>query len=137
MSRCILQTLLVGSIPLMAACSDTLSPEATLAGTYVATTFTLSGDITGDVLAAGGGLTITLDADGTTDGTLFVPASLNDGEDFNANMAGTFTVVNGTVTFTQDADTFVRDLTWTVDGSGLGGSGTFSGVTITIVLNRQ
>ena len=136
MPRRLIQTLLVGSIPLVAACSDALSPE-TLAGTYVATTFTLTGDVAGDVLAAGGGLTITLNADGTTAGSLFVPASLNEGEDFNASMVGTFTMVNETITFTQDADTFVRDLTWTVDGSELRGTGTFSGVTITVILSRQ
>ena len=136
MHRRLIETLLVGSIPLVAGCSDALSPE-TLAGTYVATTFTLSGDVAGDVLAEGGGLTITLNADGTTAGSLFVPASLSGGEDFNASMAGTFTLADETVTFTQEADTFVRDVTWTVDGSQLRGSGTFSEVTMTVVLSRQ
>jgi hypothetical protein len=129
-------TLVVASIPLGAACSDALSPES-LAGTYAATTFTLSGAVVGDVLAEGGSLTITLNADGTTTGSLFVPASLNDGADFNASLVGTFTIANETLTLTQDADTFVRDLAWTVDGSQLRGSGTFSGVTVTVVLSRQ
>jgi hypothetical protein len=128
--------LIVTSIPLAAACSDALSPES-LAGTYVATTFTLSGEIVGDVLAEGGSLSITLNADGTTTGLLSVPASLLDGEDFSASMGGTFTIGEQTLTFTQEADTFVRDLTWIVDGSELRASGTFSGVTVIIVLNRQ
>jgi len=135
--RChVIGTLLVGSIPLLSACSDTLTPES-LAGTYVATTFTLAGTVSGDVLAEGGRLTITFHADGTTTGTLFVPASLNDGQDFNVSMTGTFTIMNNTVVLTQDADTFVRDVTWTVDGSQLRASETFSGVTITVVLTRQ
>jgi hypothetical protein len=128
--------LVVTSIPLAVACSDALSPES-LAGTYIATRFTLSGAIVGDVLAEGGSLTITLNADGTTTGLLSVPASLLDGEDFNASMGGTFTIGDQTLTFTQEADTFVRDLTWIVDGSELRASGTFSEVTVIVVLKRQ
>jgi hypothetical protein len=136
MRRLMIGTLLVTGIPLAAACSNALGPES-LAGTYVATTFTLSGGIIGDVLAEGGSLTITLNADGTTTGSLLIPGSLVDGEDFSASMVGTFTIVNETLTLTQDADSFVRDLTWTVDGSQLRASDTFSGVTVTIVLSRQ
>jgi hypothetical protein len=129
-------TLLVGSVPMVAGCGDALSPES-LAGTYVATTFTLSGAIVGDVLAEGGSLTITFRADGTTEGSLLIPGSLVDGDDFAASMVGTFTIVEQTIRLVQDADSFVRDLTWTVDGSELHASGTFSGVTITLVLTRQ
>ena len=124
------------SIPLAVACSDALSPES-LAGTYVATRFTLSGEIVGDVLAEGGSLTITLNADGTTTGLLSVPGSLLDGEDFSASMGGTFTIGDQTLTFSQEEDTFVRDVTWIVDGSELRASGTFSGVSVIVVLNRQ
>ena len=125
-------------LSLAVGCSDPVTPES-LAGTYVATTFALSGDVTEDVLAAGGSLTITFDAGGTTSGSLFVPAasSASGGMDFTADMAGTFALENDSVTLTQAADSFVRDLTWTVDGDRIRGIGTFSGVTITVVLSRQ
>ncbi|MGD2136321.1 MAG: hypothetical protein PVF27_09175 [Gemmatimonadales bacterium] len=128
--------LLASAIAVLGACSDALSPES-LAGTYVATTFTVSGEVSGDVLAEGGNLTITLNADRTTTGNLLIPASLAYGEDFTASMVGTFTIIEETLTFAQDADTFIRDLFWTVNESQLRSTGTFSGVTITIVLSRQ
>ena len=59
------------------------------------------------------------------------------GMDFTADMAGTFILTNEAITLTQAADSFVRDLTWTVDGNQINGNGTFSGVTITVVLSRQ
>ena len=136
MRNLVIHAVFAGSLLLAAGCSDAIGPES-LAGTYVATEFTLAGEVSGDVLAAGGSLSITLNADGTTSGSVFVPAALNDGEDFTASLAGTFTVVDGSITFTQDADTFVRDITWEVDGTRLRGAGTFSGVTITVVLTRQ
>ncbi len=136
MRNLVIQAVFAGNLLLAAGCSDTIGPES-LAGTYVATEFTLAGEVSGDVLAAGGSLSIPLNADGTTSGSVFVPAALNDGEDFTASLAGTFTVTDGSITFTQDVDTFVRDITWEVDGTRLRGAGTFSGVTITVVLTRQ
>jgi hypothetical protein len=136
MRNLVIQAVLAGNLLLAAGCGDAIGPES-LAGTYVATEFTFAGQVSGDVLAAGGSLSITLNADGTTSGSVFVPAALNDGEDFNASLAGAFTVADGSITFTQDADTFVRDITWEVDGTRLRGAGTFSGVTITVVLTRQ
>lgn len=119
------------------SCSDSTEPDESVVGSYAATTFTLSGDVNGDVLAAGGGMTITLATDLTTRGSLFVPASLNEGEDFNADMAGTYTRTGDVLRFTQDADTFVRDVNWQVGSNQLSGTGTFSDVTITVVLTRQ
>lgn len=136
MRRTLTHALFLSSLISAVACSDPLTPGS-IAGTYTATTFTLSGQVSGDVLAAGGNLTITLNANGTTSGSMLVPASLNDGVDFNANMAGTFSLVDESLTFSQDADTFVRDLAWTVSGSKIEGAGTFSDVTITVVLSRQ
>ena len=132
------RALLPLSLSLAVGCSDPLTPES-LAGTYVATSFTISGDVTEDVLAAGGSLTITFNAGGTTSGSLFVPAGSFDsgGMDFTADMAGTFILANEAITLTQAADSFVRDLTWTVEGNRMNGTGSFSGVTIIVVLSRQ
>ena len=64
-------------------------------------------------------------------------SSASGGMDFTADMAGTFALENDSVILTQAADSFVRDLTWTVDGDRIRGIGTFSGVMITVVLSRQ
>src|SRR6266566_4781292 len=112
---------------LLAACGDDSTGPASVAGQYAATT---------DVLAAGGSLTITLTANGTTPGQLFVPAALNGGTPLTASMDGTFTLSNGVVTFSQAADTFVRDMPFTVLGKTLAGSKDFSGTTVTVVLTR-
>ncbi len=124
------------------ACSsdDGLSPSA-LAGTYSATTFTIVGNVdTTDVLAAGGELTLSLFANGATSGQLTVPASTTGSGDFTATMVGTYAVSGRTVHFSQGADTFVRDMAFTVVGSGavlsLAGSATFSDTTVNVMLTR-
>ena len=131
-------TFLALSLSVAVGCSNPLTPES-IAGTYRASTFALSGGATEDVLALGGSLTITFSAGGTTSGSLFVPAASFDsgGVDFTADMAGTFVLENDSITLTQAAESFVREITWTVDGNRISGTGTFSGVTVTIVLSRQ
>jgi hypothetical protein len=93
--------------------SDTVGSSNLLAGTYVAIIFdvTQSGQAPIDVLAGGGSLRIKIEGSGTTSGTLSIPASVSGGP-LNASMAGTASVTALTVEFTQDADTFVRDLVW-------------------------
>ena len=119
------------------SCSDSIEPNESIVVSYIATIFTLSGATTGDVLAAGGNLAIVLGEDFTTTGSLFVPASLAEGGDFRADMVGTYTHTGDVVRFTQAADSFVRDIDWQVEDSRLSGLGTFSGVTVTVVLTRQ
>ena len=45
-----------------------------LPGSYTATTFTVTADMEADILAAGGELSVTLQADFSTSGRLFIPA---------------------------------------------------------------
>jgi hypothetical protein len=119
------------------ACSST--DASALAGNYVATTFqvTPSGPGTIDVLAQGGSLGITIANDNSTSGTLFVPASVA-GAAFTESMAGTAVQTGNTVRFTQSADTFVRDLTFTVSGATLQAlNQNLSGSTFTVVLTRH
>lgn len=109
------------SVLLLVACSDTVEPSDLL-GTYHATE--LFGEDQGvpfDLLDEGGSLTITLAADGTTTGALFLPGVGEGGSDINASMTGTWTLDqdNGIVTFDQAADTYVRDAEWTVEGDRL------------------
>jgi hypothetical protein len=136
MRQRVMRGFLLGTTVLSIACGDSAGPE-TVAGTYVATVFTLSGATDADVLAAGGSITMTLKADGTTTGTFFVPASLNGGTDFTADLSGTFTVTGQALHFTQVADTFIRDVTWVIETNQLRGMGTFTGVTVSAILTRQ
>lgn len=130
-------TLGVGILMISCSSSTEAPPVDQVAGTYDATTFTLSGEVEGDVLAAGGTLTMVLSPDGTTTGTLVVPAAFNDGEQLVADMAGTYVVSGSQVTFQQAADTFVRDMTWDVGPGTLGASGAFGAVTVTVLLTRE
>ncbi len=93
---------------------------APITGAWIATQFlvTPTGQAQIDVLAAGGSLTITVEYSQATSGSLSIPASINGGTPLNASMAGTATYNYNTArtTFTQAADTFVRDLSWQLNG---------------------
>ena len=113
-------TLAVASV--LAACgSDTPTQASTLAGSYRATTFrvTPTGQSATDILASNGSLTITVGADNATTGSLFLPASVTGGAALTASMAGTAVRTGSSIQFQQLADTFVRDLVWTVSGNAL------------------
>lgn len=118
-------------------CKNVLEPKD-VAGSYVAVRFIFSDGLEEtDVLEAGGDITMTLTADGTSSGTLFVPAALTEDQmDFTADLTGTFTITDDIIHFTQAADTFVRDSNWVLDGNRLSGGGVFSGTTIFVELFR-
>ncbi len=121
-------------------CGDNTDPSDLLAGTYVATVFSVTptGQAAINVLAAGGSLTIIIAANNTTSGDLFIPASINGGTAFNASMVGTATLTGTNVQFQQTADTFVRDLTWAFANNALSVSNQTAGsATHTITLTRQ
>jgi hypothetical protein len=108
-------------------------------GTYVATTFqaTLDGLGAINVLTAGGSLTVTVSANNSLNGTLHLPASLA-GEDFTASMTGTMVAAGVGVSLQQSADSFVRDLIWTVGTNTLSVTNQRAGTaTFTITLTRQ
>ena len=124
------------------ACSgdETVGSSNFLAGTYEATLFvvTPTGQSPIDVLAAGGSLSITVEASGATSGTLFVPASVTGEAPLTASMAGTASINALTVEFDQTADTFVRDLTWYREGTALTVvNQSAGGATFSISLVRQ
>lgn len=134
----------------LGACADDdpLGPEDVeredVIGTYDATTFVATqGGVGVNMLAVGADVEITLTASGTTSGRLFVPMADEGGGDLEANLAGTFTFDEGTrrVTFDQEADTFLRDLTLTAVRSGsrilLEGTETSGSTTVEIVLTRR
>jgi hypothetical protein len=109
-------------------------------GTYVATEFTTTGS-SGQTnqLIAGSTLSMILSANGSVAGHLHLAAT-NGNPASDADMAGTWTQTGSTVTFSQSADTFVRNMTFNVVASGnhwqLVGDQVFSGTEIKITLNQ-
>jgi hypothetical protein len=123
----------------LAACGDdNFSPTVeTVAGSYTASTFTYETAAgTTDLLALGAVVSIDLAADGTTTGEIFVEEGGEGGGDLAESLAGTWTLDGSTVTFDQTADTFIRDLEFTVDEDRLTGEDTFDDVTIRLVLSK-
>jgi hypothetical protein len=137
-----LARLLLGAYVVIAtgACRRIADPDP-LVGTFLATTFrvTPAGQSEVNVLAQGGTLGVNVANNFVTAGTLIVPASLNGGgATFTASMAGSAVRTESTVRLTQSADTFVRNLTFTLSEDALEAiDQTVGGATYRIVLTRQ
>jgi hypothetical protein len=84
-------------------------------GNYIAKVWftTPQGGIQRDELAAGSFLTLNLTLDGLVSGRLHM-AALGTNPVVDADMAGTWNLNGKDVTFTQTADTFVRNMTLTI-----------------------
>lgn len=110
----------------------------TVAGSYTATTFTLS-SVVGEINLLAGGATVTLNlaSNGTTTGRLLVPDGNGDGSDLDADLTGTWSLTDSTVTFEQSADTFIPDVDFVASANRLTGEGTFSGGTLRLVLTKE
>ncbi len=136
--RLIASTLLVGCVFL--ACGDSTAPTLEqIAGSYAAETFnTTDGGVVTDQLALGASIQLTLGADNTTTGRLFVPDAEEGGGDLDMDLAGTWTLDqnDGSVAFEHASDTFLRDMTFAYSSNRLSGEATFSGVTINVVLRK-
>jgi hypothetical protein len=123
------------------ACSDgtPFTPSVqTVAGSYHATTLTVSeGGSTTNLLVGGGFLDVMLHENGTTSGRLFLPGRGEEGGDFDVALPGTWSLTGNTVTFDQpDADTFLRDVTFTAELNRLSAEATFSGQMIRLILSK-
>lgn len=146
----------VALVPLLAlligACSEgTTEPDpdpgadpALLAGVYVAedtygtlTFITMASGETIDWLEEGASLTIELAADGKTTGRLFVPGADEDGEDFDADLKGTWKLQGDTVHFSHSADSFIRDTPFVVKGSRLEADHILGDTRVRVVLERR
>jgi hypothetical protein len=136
--RSLCTTVALGAIALT-GCTDELPTVETVAGSYTATVFTVKEGAapTRDILTEGGFINLGLDVAGTTTGQLFAPDAAEDGGDFDADLTGTWALDSVTVTFDHSADTFIRDIPFTVEGNRLVGEATFSGAAITVELSRQ
>jgi len=126
----------LGIAAIVACGSDSTAPNAVV-GSYAATQFTTTGT-SGQTnqLLAGSTLNLTLASGGGLTGHLHLAAS-SANPVFDADMAGTWVRTGNSVDFTQTADTFVRDVTFSVEANGdLVGAGTFAGTAIAITLSR-
>jgi hypothetical protein len=124
----------------LAACGDDdegFNPTMDdVAGSYTATTFTLtSGSTNLDLLAVGATVTATLDADGTTSGRLVVP-DIGSGE-IDEDLAGTWTLSGTTVTFTPSTSTLLSDVDFAAGPNILTGEGTYLGAELLLVMTKD
>jgi hypothetical protein len=119
-------------------CGDSFTAStSSVAGNYTLQSFTTT-DSTGTTnwVTAGATLTIALAANGTTTGHLFVPGGDVGGGDLNADMAGTWTLVGDIVTFSQAADTFVRNVPFVATANRLTGDQQFTSTRVRIALTK-
>ncbi len=123
------------------ACGGTNDPGfltmSDVAGAYQATTFE-SEDSSGTVDQLGQGATIqvTLTANGTTTGELFIPGGAVGGGDFVADLAGTWTLTGPLVRLVHSSDSFLRDVGLLYADGQMAGERTSRGITIRVVLTR-
>ena len=135
----VLALLTLSSAWLSGCGSDAPNQPSSIAGAYTATVFrvTPTGQPTVDVLAQGGSLSVTIASNNTASGTLSLPASIT-GTPFTASMTGTVVQTSATVRFEQTADTFVRDLTFSIVGNTLQATNQVAGsASFTVTLSRQ
>lgn len=122
-----------------AACSDSpVGPTLeTVAGAYTATEFTATDPgTTTDLLALGAFMTLTLRANGTTAGRLFVPGGDDNGADLDADLAGSWSIDGATILMTSAAASFLGDLDFVFVEGHLVGVGIAERAVIRIVLTR-
>jgi hypothetical protein len=120
-------------------CHRATDPDP-LVGTWLATTFEVTPASQGkiNVLTSGGTLGLNVANNFVTAGTLILPATVTGSGPFTASMAGTATRTDNSVHFTQDADTFMRNLTFTLVSNRLEAvNQVVSGTTFNLVLTRQ
>ena len=118
-------TLVIGALlsaAMIVGCRSDIGPTggvggvggASIIGNYTATQWvTTDGSGQTNQILAGSTLSITLNANGSTNGHLHRTSPA-----FDADMAGTWILRGSTVDFAQNADTFVRDMHFNVVPSG-------------------
>jgi hypothetical protein len=132
--------ILIATAVLVACGGDSTAPS-TVSGPYVATEFVTTGSSgqTNQILA-GSTVSLILASNGSVTGHLHV-APTNGNPVFDADMAGTWAQTGSTITFTQAADTFIRNMTFSVVANGsiwqLVGDQVFSGTRIQLTLSQQ
>jgi hypothetical protein len=122
-------------------------PQIALSGTWAASpgdggefgaiTFQAdTADISRDMIAEGASIVLGLHPNGTTSGRFFIPVNVDGVPDFDADLTGTWTIEDGVVHLDHDADTFLRDMPFQLDGNRLVGDEQFGGVRVRLELQR-
>jgi hypothetical protein len=111
---------------------------ANVAGTYNATLFTatIGSQQPTNLLSLGATVHVVLNPDGTTTGHIFVPDLGQEDGELDADLTGTWTLSGSTVTFSQTADTFIRDVEFTAAQNSLESEGTFEDTTLHLALAK-
>ena len=112
--------------------------DESVIGSYTATTFTYTptGGAPINVLTAGGSIALTINNDMSTGGSMVLPPSVTGGSTSSVSLLGNAAKSGDQVQLNLIADTFLRDIVYTFDGSSLSGSGTFSGTTVVVTLSK-
>lgn len=111
-----LSPILLGAVAIV-GCDDTTSPLSKNGPVGPYASIILYSTSTADPTIQtpnSGALTINLAADGTTAGHLHL-AAFNGNPAVDADMVGTWTQTGNTIEFQQPADTFVRNMTFTIE----------------------
>ena len=117
-------------------CGNSTEPEPNVTISYRAIGWTITeAGMETNALQAGATLVLDLTEDGRVSGTLFMPAAINDGADLTADMAGTYSISQGILRFAQTADTFVREVEWSVDEQELTADEDVGGAAVVVVLS--
>jgi hypothetical protein len=138
-------SLLVFSLATLAACGDddsTGPTPASVAGTYHATQIDLTfagSSVVLDGIELGTAVEIVLTPQGTTTGTLIVPAVLTeDGIDEDViDLTGTYTISGNTLTFHGQGDSFIPEVPWTIGNGTLTAVRTDDEGTLQVTLTRS
>ena len=127
----------LGALALVAGCDSSTAPSvADVAGSYSAQAFvTTTNGVDTDELGRGATLTLVLSPGGSVTGQLHIPANATNPA-LDADMAGSWALSGRIVTFTQSADTFVRNMTFAFVNNTLSGTAVFSGTRVQLLLGR-
>jgi hypothetical protein len=127
----------IGASVLVAGCDSSTDPSVEdIAGSYSALAFvTTFNGVNTDELSRGATLTLILSSSGSVTGQLHIPADAVS-PTLDADMAGTWALSGRVVTFTQSADTFIRNMSFVfVDGT-LNGDAVFGSTRVQLLLDR-
>ena len=125
----------IGALVLATGCDSSTDPSvADVAGSYSTMAFvTTTNGVNTDELSRGATLTLVLSSSGSVTGHLNIPADAVS-PTLDADMAGTWALSGRVVTFTQGADTFIRNMSFVfVDGT-LNGDKVFGSTRVQLLL---
>jgi len=127
----------IGVSVLVVGCDSSTDPTVEdVAGSYSASAFvTTTNGVNTDELSRGATLTLVLSSSGSVTGHLHIPAD-NISPTLDADMAGTWALSGRTVTFTQTADTFIRNMSFGFVHGTLNGDRTFGTTRVQLLLSR-